>query len=78
MFKRDRRNETKKENLLSVDSKIGSRSDINQKYAVHSEIDFVTASGITDGTNKHVYDYVTYISTYIREERKHMKIVRDL
>jgi len=31
----------------------------------------VTASGITDGTNKHVYDYVT-ARTY--GKRKYMKI----
>lgn len=66
----------KRESLFSVDSKIGSPSDINQKYTAHSEIDFVTASGITDGTNKHVYDYVTiytYVYTYAGK-RKHMKI----
>ena len=47
----------KKESLFPADNKI--HSDINQKHVAHSKIDLVKASGITDGTNKHVYDYVT-------------------
>lgn len=72
MFKRDgtigrNARERKEESLFSTDSKIGSRSDINQKHTVHSEIDFVTASEIIDGANKHVYDYVI-ARAHVREE----------